>query len=106
MGKFLQLSNGIAKSFDESGSPAIYDETIEIVEFSPGANQLTGPISAGTGITLPNSQTYTGDELQVFLNGSRLDDVIDYNHTSSTQVEFLFNLEVGDLIRFYIDRGP
>ena len=106
MGKFLRLTNGIPKSFDESGSPTIYDKTINIVSGSPTGNDLTGPVSAGTSITLPNGQTYTGDELQVWLNGLRLDDILDYSHTSSTQIQMTFSLEVGDVLRFYIDRGP
>lgn len=105
MGKFLRLSGGIPKSFDESGSPTIYDMSLEVVSSGAGPNQINGPIIAGTNISLPNSQTYTGDELQVFLNGIRLDNVLDYNHVSSTQISFLFNLEVTDIIRFYIDRS-
>jgi hypothetical protein len=105
MAKFLRLVNGIMKSFDESGTPTIYDKYLEVVASGAGANQINGPITAGTNITLPSAQTYTGDELQVFLNGLRLDNVLDYNHVSSTQISFLFNLEVTDVLRFYIDRG-
>jgi hypothetical protein len=93
------------KSFEESGSSTIYDRYLEVVASGAGANQINGPITAGTNITLPSSQTYTGDELQVFLNGLRLDNVLDYNHVSSTQISFLFNLEVTDVLRFYIDRN-
>jgi|GEM_PF-5661394 hypothetical protein len=105
MAKFLRLVNGIMKSFEESGSSTIYDRYLEVVASGAGANQINGPITAGTNITLPSSQTYTGDELQVFLNGLRLDNVLDYNHVSSTQISFLFNLEVTDVLRFYIDRN-
>lgn len=105
MAKFLQLVAGIPRSVDESGSPTIYDKTITIVASSPGPYELVGPITAGTSITLPDGKTYTADELQVFLNGIRLDDVLDYNHTSSTQIQMTFSLEIGDKLRFYIDRG-
>ena len=106
MGKFLRLSNGIPKSFDESSSPTIYDKTINIVASGAVSPDLNGPVSAGTDITLPDSQTYIGEELRVSLNGILLDNVVDYNYVSSTQVDFLFNLEVGDKVRFFIDRGP
>lgn len=105
MAKFLRLSGGIPRSFDESGSPAIYDETIAIVASGAVSPDLNGPVTAGTSITLPNGQTYTGDELQVYLNGLRLDDILDYNHTSSTQIQMTFSLEVNDKLRFYIDRN-
>lgn len=105
MGNFLRLVNGVPKSFAESGSPAIYDTTLEIVASGAGAGQLNGPITSGTNITLPSSQTYTGDELQVYLNGLRLDNVFDYNTPNSTQINFTFGLVAGDIIRFYIDRN-
>lgn len=104
MGKFLRIINGVPRGVDESGSPTIYDKTISVVASAPGENQLVGPISAGTNIALPDSKTYSGDELQIYLNGIRLDDVLDYNHASSTQIAFTFELVAGDLIRFYIDR--
>lgn len=105
MAKFLRLSNGVPRSFDESGSPAIYDRTISILASGAVSPDLNGPISAGTNITLPSGQTYTGEELQVYLNGLRLDDVLDYNTTSSTQIQMTFSLEAGDKLRFYIDRN-
>jgi hypothetical protein len=106
MGKFLRLINGIPKSVEESGSPTIYDRTITIVASSPGTDELVGPISAGTSITLPGGQTYTGDELNMMLNGIDIDNVLDYNTTSSTQIQMTYSLEVGDKLRFFIDRGP
>ena len=104
MGKFLRLTNGIMKSFDEASAFAIYDKTLDVVASSPGAGQIL-PLTAGTNITLPNSQTYTGDELQVYLNGIRLDNLYDYTTASSTEISFTFNLVAGDIIRFYIDRN-
>jgi hypothetical protein len=105
MASFLRLFNGIAKSFAESGSTTIYDQTLEVVAASPGAGQIL-PVNAGVAITLPSGQTYTGDELQVYLNGLRLDNVFDYNTPSSTTISFTFNIVAKDIIRFYIDRTP
>lgn len=105
MAKALVLVNGIPRMQNTfASSYTIYDKTITIVSGTPGSNELQYPVVAGTDITLPNSGSYTGDQLQVFLNGVRVDDVLDYNHVSSTQIEFLFDLQVGDLIRFYMDR--
>jgi hypothetical protein len=104
MAKFLRLSNGIPKSFDESGAFSIYDTTLDVVSSTPGAGQIL-PLTAGTNITLPASQTYTGDELQIYVNGLRLDNLYDYNTPNSTQISFTFNLVAGDIIRFYIDRN-
>ena len=105
MGKFTRLTNGILKSFEEAGSSPIYDQTLEVVASGAGAGQINGPITAGTNITLPLSQTYTGDELQVFVNGLRLTDGFDYSTPNSTQISFTFNIVVNDLIRFFIDRS-
>jgi hypothetical protein len=104
MGKFLRIVNGISRSFNEIGGITIYDKTIKVVNSTPIAPDLSTPLPAGTSITLPAGGTYVGDELQVYLNGIRLDDVIDYNHTNSTQIQFTFSLKVNDRIRFYIDR--
>jgi hypothetical protein len=105
MAKFTRIVNGVMRSFEESGSPAIYDRTINIVVSGAVSPDLNGPVTAGTNISLPSGKTYTSDELQVYLNGTRLDDVLDYNYVSSTQISFLYNLEAGDILRFYIDRN-
>lgn len=109
MAKKLALINGIPKMTDESASPAIYDDYIDIVSSgASGENELNGPISAGVSITLPNSGTYEADELEIWLGGQRLEDVLDYTYVGSgtrTQVAFTFDLEVGDRIRFRVDRA-
>lgn len=105
MSKFLRLSGGVARQFAESGAAPIYDETILIVASSPSAGQSL-PITAGTPITLPSSQTYEGIELQVFFNGNYVEDVIDYILLNSTQIQFNQDLVVGDRLRFRIDRLP
>lgn len=86
----------------------IYDESLKVVASSPGAGEIVGPVSAGTNIALPNSQTYSSMELQVYLNGDRLESVFDYSYVGSiprTQIQFTFSLEVGDRIDFRIDRS-
>jgi hypothetical protein len=98
MGRFLRISNGVARHFDEASSPTIYDQT-----YAVGST-----ITTGTPVTLPASGTYNSAELQVYLNGVRLTPVEDYNYVSSpprTQITFTFDLMSGDEVRFYIDRG-
>lgn len=98
MGNFLRLQNGVPRSFVESGSPTIYDQGVDVAS----------PITAGTSLTLPASQTYDSKELEVYLNGTRLENVLDYTYVGSpprTQIQFNLDLVVGDHYRFRIDRG-
>lgn len=110
MGNFLRLSNGIGRSFAESSSIAIYDQVITIVSgTAANGNQVQGPVSSGTAVTLPLARTYTGFELELFLNGQALETVLDYNTVGVTpfsQVSFTFGLVVGDTLSFRIYRGP
>lgn len=106
MGKFLRLVNGVPRSANEAGSTPIYDESVILVAASPSAGQMLGPISTGVLVTLPLGESYVGEELEVYLNGQRLEDVVDFNFSNSTQVAFTFDLVVGDRIRFRIDRTP
>lgn len=111
MAKFLRLSNGVPRSFAEGASVAIYDERLIIVSGAPvDSNEATGPINAGVNVTLPDSGTYTGLELQIYLNGDRLETVADYAYVGSgsgkTQVQFTFSLVVGDTVDFVIQRAP
>lgn len=102
----LQLVDGIPRTQPDPGAlPTIYDETLLVVASSPGTGEILGPITTGTPITLPDSKIYSGDELEVYLDGNRLVPVLDYNYDSSTQVSFTFQLMVGDLIRFRVDRN-
>ena len=105
MAKKLALVMGIPRMVDESASPVIYDETLEVVASGAGAGQINGPITAGTPITLPSSKTYSSDELEVYLGADRLKKIFDYTFDSSTTVAFTFEIAVGDVIRFRIDRG-
>jgi hypothetical protein len=98
MGKFLRLDNGVPRSFDEAASSTIYDQ----------ATVVGSTITTGTPVTLPASGTYDSQELEVYLNGQVLDDVVDYNFEGSpprTQVSFTFDLVAGDRIRFRKIRG-
>lgn len=100
MGKFLRLANGVIRSFDESSSPTIYDQNVTV-----GGGGLT----TGQPITLPSSQTYDSQELEVYLNNVRLTPVLDYNYVGAsaprTQVSFTFDLLANEVVRFRIDRG-
>ena len=109
MGVFLRLSGGLPRSFTESSSLTIYDQSLTVVASGAGANQINGPVNAGVSVTLPGSQTYTAAELQIYLNGDRLEPIFDYSYVGSplrTQVQFTFQLVVGDRVDFRIDRAP
>lgn len=114
MGKFLRLSNGVPRSFDEgaSGFP-LYKESLTVVSGSPGAGEIQYPITAGTPITLPNSGNFEFDgssntSFWVFLNGARLEHVYDWNESGSgpsyTAITLTFDLEVEDRLDFSIER--
>ena len=101
MGNFLRLVNGQPKSFAEASgsSVTIYDQDFDVVS----------TITTGTSITLPASQTYTSAELEVYLNGQRVEAVLDYTYVSTpprTQIQFTFDLVIGDHLSFRIDRAP
>jgi hypothetical protein len=109
MGNFLRIVNGVPRSFAESSSIPIYDQRIEIVANSPTGNQLVGPISAGTAITLPLGQTYVAAELEVDFRGQLVKPVYDYNYVGGsphTQISFTFDLLVGDSIDLRVARAP
>ena len=98
MARFLRIHNGVLRSFDETASPTIYDETYNV----------TSTITSGTPVTLPASGTYDSDELLVYLNGQRLAAADDYTYIGTpprTQVAFTFDLLSGDKVRFRKDRG-
>lgn len=105
MAKKLAIVNALPRMTDESASPTIYDETLTVVASGAGPGEINGPITAGTPVTLPSSKTYTGDELEVYLDGDRLTPIFDYTFDSTTTVAFTFELKAGDVIRFRIDRG-
>lgn len=93
------------------GTTTIYDQRLTIVASgASGSNQMNGPVTAGTNVTLPSSGTYSGLELQVYLNGDRLESVVDYTYVgvgaSKTQIQFTFGLVAGDTVDFVIQRAP
>jgi hypothetical protein len=91
MSKVLRLINGI---------PRFQDLALTVLN-----EQLTvgGLTTASTPVTIPNSGAYTGSDLEVYLNGQRLNVVEDFNYVSSpprTQVTFVFDLLQGDIVVF------
>jgi hypothetical protein len=111
MANFLRISNGVARSFPESSSSTIYDQSLSVLASgASGPNQINGPIITGTNVTLPASGTYNGAELQIYINGNRAEPIFDYSYVgagpSRTQVQFTFDLIAGDRIDFRIDRAP
>lgn len=104
MSNFLKLVNGIPRG--STLTTTIYEQAISVVASGAGANQINGPVTSGTAITLPNSQTYSDIDLEVYLNGDRVAYLSDYVYVSSgarTQISFTFDLVVGDYITFRID---
>lgn len=111
MGRFLRLVAGRQVSFDESSAPAIYEERLTVVPGAPiDSNQITGPVSGGTSLTLPQSGTYVGLELEVFYNGKRikygsLDDYVYVGAGTKTQIQLNFDIDIGDAIDFVKHRN-
>lgn len=112
----LVLINGVPRMQSITASqPLIYDQSVSIVTSGatpPGS--LNGPITAGTAVTLPSSGSYTLNvnniaNLQVYLNGDRLEQVFDWTTSGSgpnfTAVQFTFQLNAGDRIDFRIERS-
>lgn len=114
-----KLDDAIGSLISALDSPD-YDEPVDIV--ASGATpptSLNGPVAASTDITLPNNtrmgniaQKYTVGKgvLQVYLNGvyQRLgDDWLEVGSSGSlsTQMQFTFQLDVGDSVEFRIDVG-
>ncbi len=106
MAKVLSLVNGIPRMVDSTAG-AVYEESIEIVESNPTGNQLVGPISAGTSVTLPNTQTYTlnSDTLQLQLNSQPLEKTYDFNEVTDSTFSLTFEVIAGDRIDIRIDHS-
>ena len=94
-------------------SAAIYRAFILVIGSGDSVTlpeEVVGPITAGTEITLPNSGTYTGSELKLDLNGIDLILVEDYNfvgtapRTKITLTKDLTGTKANpDRLAFYID---
>jgi len=101
--------NGVLRGVDvESTLPTIYAQSLEVVASGAGANQINGPITSGTPVTLPSSGTYSNDDLFIFLNGVKMDSIFDYNFVGTvprTQVSFTFDLVANDKIEFVKQRN-
>ncbi len=72
----------------------VYNETLVIG---------VGGVSTGSPITLPNSETYLGQELQVELNSSVVELGSDYEYTGigvKNEIAFTFDLVQGDEVTF------
>ena len=93
----LQVGDVLRMRIDTAAA-IIYDESIDV----------SSAITTGTPISLPSAQAYDDDELEVWLNGKKIEHIYDYNYEGvtvpRTQVSFTFDLEIGDRIRFRIDR--
>jgi len=85
MGKFLRIVNGIPRMIDESGTPTIYDDYLVVVASgASGPNEINlADVGTGSPISLPNGGDYESDELEIYLNGNRIEDVVDYNWQGS-----------------------
>ncbi len=96
MSKVLRLVNGIPRMQTQDSVSQIYDQV-----YTPPST-----ITSGTAVSLPMSMTYDSAELEIFLNGQRLDVATDYSYvgsgTAKTQVSFSFDLYVTDKITFRI----
>lgn len=106
MANFLQGVNGRIRATAVGSKPE--ETTLTVVSSGAGANEINGPVSTGTPVTIPDSVTYEDTDLQVFLNGQQVDVIDDYNYVGAgptrTQVSFTFDLEVGDELTFRVDK--
>ena len=112
----LALVNGFPRTQTFTVSlPLIYDQSVTLVASGGnGSTTITGALSANTPITLPASGTYTLNansvpNLDVFLNGQRLDYSFDWATSGSgpnfTAFSIGIALVVGDRLDLRIDRS-
>lgn len=84
--------------FVARATPVFYDETWT----------LASPVTSGTAITLPNSGSYIGEEIEVFVNNIPQDSYVDFNFVGTgtrTQISFTYPLRTGDVLRVRINKG-
>ena len=106
-----QAIDGVQSSIDTTP----YEEIIDVVSgAAANDNEIMGPVVALTNVTIPKNsrnsdiqeEYVVGDAgIELFLNGMRLSLGKDYNEVGaagspSTQVQLVFQLEVGDLLAF------
>lgn len=102
MARVMKMVNGISRMVSETS----FDETITIVQGTPAdGNELQGPVTTGTAITLPNSLSYnnSSNELKIFWNGVHLNSEHDFTYESSTTFSLNFDLFVGDTIQMVVE---
>lgn len=112
----LALVNGIPRQQSITVAlPLIYDQSVSVVASGatpPGS--LNFPVPAGTAITLPSSGSYTLNansiaNLQVFLNGDRIEQVFDWTTSGAgptfTAIQLTFDLATLDRLDFRIERS-
>ncbi len=93
--KFGQIVNGVWRQKTMPGTATAYEE----------AYSVSSTITAGSNVTIPNSQSYDGSELFVFVNGQALYEPTDFQYVGTsprTQVAFTFDLFSGDVILFKV----
>jgi hypothetical protein len=101
------ISAAVAASVAATNAP-ILEARLRVVESSPGANEILGPVAANTPITIPDSITYEDKELNVFFDGQKLIPEEDYVYVGlapRTQIELTFDLVPGDLLFFEKERN-
>lgn len=113
MANALALVNGVPRQAVIPGTSLIYDQSITVVASGAGANQINGPVTTGTAITLPSSGSYTLNtnsvaNIQVYLNGDRLEQVFDWSTSGAgptfTAIQLTFGLVVGDRLDIRSER--
>ena len=82
-----------------------YQQSSLVVASGATGTQINGPITSGTAITLPGSQTYTSNELVVTLNGEVQYPTTDVTYMNSTQISLSRDVVVGDILGFLITRS-
>jgi hypothetical protein len=103
----LQLINGLPRMASENSAPTVGGEYFDVVvSGASGQNQRNeAQVTASTPVTIPNSATYTDNELIVLVNNIPQDNLLDFNWVGTaprTQIFFTYNLKAGDHVRFRI----
>ena len=83
----------------------IFDSFYSVVASgASGAHQINeSQVTNGTAFSLPESGSFTGNELQVWLNGALIMVSESYSYVGSgtmTQISLSFDGKAGDTIRF------
>lgn len=110
MAKALVMTDGVPVMTEiVTAALAPVDDTLLVVVGAPGnANEITGPIIAGTPITLPNGLSYETGQLEVTISGQTVlrDTASGWNEIGSgtkTQISFNKDLDIDDEIGFRRD---